>query len=108
MRVLLVRLDGIGDAAVCTPLLVALLEAGHEVGIALTTRNAGLFAPHAIVAEHGTVRGWLDGTPYEGPRFLAPGAHELRPASSGGRLAILWAPAAAHGFSPFDAKGATS
>ncbi len=52
MRVLLMRLDGIGDAAVCTPLVVALLDAGHEVGVALTTRNAGLFAPRAIVAEH--------------------------------------------------------
>ena len=52
MRVLLVRLDGIGDAAVCAPLIVALLEAGHEVGVALTTRNAGTFAPQAIIAEH--------------------------------------------------------
>jgi ADP-heptose:LPS heptosyltransferase len=52
MRVLLVRLDGIGDAAVCTPLLAALRDAGHQVGVALTTRNAGLFAPSAIVAEH--------------------------------------------------------
>jgi ADP-heptose:LPS heptosyltransferase len=52
MRVLLVRLDGIGDAAVCVPLLAALREAGHEIGVALTTRNAGLFARDAIVAEH--------------------------------------------------------
>lgn len=52
MRVLLVRLDGIGDAAVCVPLLAALREAGHETGVALTTRNAGLFARDAIVAEH--------------------------------------------------------
>jgi ADP-heptose:LPS heptosyltransferase len=52
MRVLLVRLDGIGDAAVCTPLVAALRSAGHEVGVALTTRNAGLFAPSAILAEH--------------------------------------------------------
>jgi hypothetical protein len=52
MRVLLVRLDGIGDAAVCTPLVAALRAAGHEVGVALTTRNAGIFAPQAIVAEH--------------------------------------------------------
>jgi ADP-heptose:LPS heptosyltransferase len=52
MRVLLVRLDGIGDAAVCTPLLAALRDAGHEVGVALTTRNAGLFAPGAILLEH--------------------------------------------------------
>jgi ADP-heptose:LPS heptosyltransferase len=52
MRVLLVRLDGIGDAAVCVPLIAALRDAGHEVGVALTTRNAGLFAPGAILAEH--------------------------------------------------------
>src|ERR1700740_2938076 len=52
MRVLLVRLDGIGDAAVCTPLVAALRSAGHDVGVALTTRNAGLFAPSAILAEH--------------------------------------------------------
>jgi ADP-heptose:LPS heptosyltransferase len=52
VRVLLVRLDGIGDAAVCTPLIAALRSAGHEVGVALTTRNAGLFAPEAILAEH--------------------------------------------------------
>jgi ADP-heptose:LPS heptosyltransferase len=52
MRVLLVRLDGIGDAAVCVPLVAALRDAGHDVGVALTTRNAGIFAPQAIVAEH--------------------------------------------------------
>ncbi len=52
MRVLLVRLDGIGDAAVCAPLVAALREAGHDVGVALTTRNAGLFAPGAVLAEH--------------------------------------------------------
>ena len=48
----MVRLDGIGDALACAPLVAALREAGHEVGVALTTRNAGLFAPAAIVAEH--------------------------------------------------------
>jgi ADP-heptose:LPS heptosyltransferase len=52
VRVLLVRLDGIGDAAVCTPLIAGLRAAGHEVGVALTTRNAGIFARRAIVAEH--------------------------------------------------------
>ena len=52
MRILLVRLDGIGDAAVCVPLIAALREAGHDVGVALTTRNAGLFSPNAIVAQH--------------------------------------------------------
>jgi ADP-heptose:LPS heptosyltransferase len=52
MRVLLVRLDGVGDAAVCTPLITALRAAGHAVGVALSTRNAGLFNADAIVAEH--------------------------------------------------------
>jgi ADP-heptose:LPS heptosyltransferase len=51
-RVLLVRLDGIGDALVCTPLLEALRAAGHEVGIALSDRNAGIFAREAFVATH--------------------------------------------------------
>jgi ADP-heptose:LPS heptosyltransferase len=52
VRVLLVRLDGVGDAAVCVPLVAGLRAAGHEVGVALTTRNAGLFAPRAIRAQH--------------------------------------------------------
>ncbi len=52
MRVLLVRLDGVGDAAVCVPLVAGLRAAGHEVGVALTTRNAGIFAPNAICAQH--------------------------------------------------------
>jgi ADP-heptose:LPS heptosyltransferase len=52
VRVLLVRLDGIGDALVCTPLLEALRAAGHAVGIALSDRNAGIFAREAFVATH--------------------------------------------------------
>lgn len=52
MRALLVRLDGIGDAAVCAPLIAALREAGHGVGIASTTRNAGLYRPDVLLAEH--------------------------------------------------------
>jgi len=47
-----VRLDGVGDAAVCAPLIAALRAAGHDVGAALTTRNAGLFAPRVLAAEH--------------------------------------------------------
>ncbi len=41
---LLVRLDGIGDALVCTPLIAALHDAGHELGLVLSDRNAGIFA----------------------------------------------------------------
>jgi len=51
-RVLLVRLDGIGDALVCTPLIAALRDAGHELGLALSDRNAGVFAAGTAVATH--------------------------------------------------------
>jgi ADP-heptose:LPS heptosyltransferase len=44
LKLLLVRLDGIGDALVCTPLVAALHEAGHTLGIALSDRNADIFA----------------------------------------------------------------
>jgi hypothetical protein len=66
-------------------------------------------ARYAIVAEHGTVRGSLDGSAYEGPRFLAPGRHELRtdPADTV-RLAVLWARAAEQGLTPFHLQEAAS
>jgi len=51
-RVLIVRLDGIGDALVCTPLIAALRNAGHELGIALSDRNAGIFAPQTAATTH--------------------------------------------------------
>lgn len=51
-KVLVVRLDGIGDALVCTPLLAALLDAGHTVGIALSDRNRDVFAPGVFAAVH--------------------------------------------------------
>jgi ADP-heptose:LPS heptosyltransferase len=65
-RVLLVRLDGIGDALVCTPLLEALRAAGHEVGIALSDRNAGIFVRDAFVATHV-----LERIPWRGCRARA-------------------------------------
>jgi ADP-heptose:LPS heptosyltransferase len=49
---LLVRLDGIGDALVCTPLIDALRRAGHELGVALSDRNADVFAPGTAIATH--------------------------------------------------------
>ncbi len=52
MRVLLVRLDGVGDALACTPLVAALRDAGHTLGIALSTRNADAFAPGVFVRTH--------------------------------------------------------
>jgi ADP-heptose:LPS heptosyltransferase len=37
---------------VCTPLIAALREAGHELGVALSDRNAGIFNPAAFIAQH--------------------------------------------------------
>jgi hypothetical protein len=57
---------------------------------------------YAVIAKQGTVSGWLDGTPYHGPRKLGAGPHTFRSSSSGnGPLAIIWAPAIERGFSPF-------
>jgi ADP-heptose:LPS heptosyltransferase len=47
-NILIVRLDGIGDALVCAPLLAALRDAGHRVGMALSDRNRDIFAPGAL------------------------------------------------------------
>src|SRR5471030_1378058 len=51
-RILLVRLDGIGDALACTPLIHALRAAGHDVGLALSDRNSTVFAPGTAIATH--------------------------------------------------------
>ncbi|MGP6159422.1 MAG: glycosyltransferase family 9 protein [Vulcanimicrobiaceae bacterium] len=51
-KVLLVRADGVGDALVCAPLLVALRDAGHEVGALLSTRNDEAFAFGAFAHVH--------------------------------------------------------
>lgn len=56
---------------------------------------------YAIVAERGSVTGWLDGTPYTGPRALTVGRHEFLSISNTGRFALLWAQAVERGFSPF-------
>ncbi|GAC1413714.1 MAG: hypothetical protein NVSMB64_23980 [Candidatus Velthaea sp.] len=45
-------MDGIGDALVCAPLIVALRDAGHTVGIALSDRNAGIFEAAPFSALH--------------------------------------------------------
>lgn len=46
------RVDGIGDALACAPLLASLREAGHTVSALLTTKNAGVFAPAAFERTH--------------------------------------------------------
>lgn len=46
------RADGVGDALCLAPLLRALLDAGHEVGLLLATRNAGVYAPGLFARVH--------------------------------------------------------
>ena len=49
---MLVRVDGIGDALACTPLIAALRDAGHKLSAVLTTRNAGIFAARTFERVH--------------------------------------------------------
>jgi len=56
---------------------------------------------YVILAKHGEPAGLLDGTPYRGARSLAAGPHTFTSAKAEERLACLWAPAYARGFSPF-------
>ncbi len=55
-RILLVRLDGIGDALACAPLVAALCDAGHELGGLFSTRNAEAFAHRAFARTHALER----------------------------------------------------
>jgi hypothetical protein len=58
-------------------------------------------ASYKIIArDSGPVKGMLDGTPYDGARFLAPGRHIFVPASSTTALALLWARAVDRNFLP--------
>jgi hypothetical protein len=57
-------------------------------------------APYKIVARDGQVGGTLDGTRYDGARFLAPGRHTFVQTSSGTQLVLLWAQAVDRNFMP--------
>jgi hypothetical protein len=57
-------------------------------------------ASYKIIARDGPVEGVLDGTPYDGARFLAPGAHTFVQTSSRTQLAFFWAQAVDRNFIP--------
>ena len=57
-------------------------------------------ASYKIIARDGPVEGMLDGTPYDGARFLAPGRHTFVQTSSRTQLAFLWAQAVDRNFIP--------
>ena len=61
----------------------------------------GVPGDYVVLSKNGEVAGSLDGTPYRGARRLAAGMHTFAAAPAGERLACLWAPAYARGFSPF-------
>lgn len=58
---------------------------------------------YVVVGLDGPVAGSIDGMPLRGPRILTRGGHRFK-GVPGERLAVLWAPAFARGFSPFHLK----
>ena len=58
-------------------------------------------ADYEVVTRQGMVAGLLDGTPYTGERFLDQGIHTFRPVSGAQTLAVIWARAAQHHFTPW-------
>jgi hypothetical protein len=57
-------------------------------------------AAYKIIANDGPVSGTLDGTAYEGTRFLAAAKHTFVPTSPGAKLLLLWAQAVDRNFIP--------
>jgi Dolichyl-phosphate-mannose-protein mannosyltransferase len=58
-------------------------------------------ASYKIIADGGPVTGSLDGTPYDGARFLEAGKHTFVPTAPAGELVLLWARAVDHNYTPF-------
>lgn len=58
-------------------------------------------AEYRVVARDGAATGTLDGSVYQGPRFLPAGRHTFESTSDSGDLIVLWARAVEHNFSPF-------
>src|ERR1700730_10041560 len=56
---------------------------------------------YKIISRNQNVSGILDGTPYEGTRFLKSGAHTFESASASNELFLLWSQAVDRGFTPF-------
>jgi ADP-heptose:LPS heptosyltransferase len=52
VKIVLVRIDGLGDALVCAPLIAALRDAGHEVSAVLASGNREAYAKRAFAHVH--------------------------------------------------------
>src|SRR4029077_11574685 len=58
-------------------------------------------ADYEIIARDGVVSGTLDGSAYQGTRFLGAGPHTLDATSASGPIICLWPQAADRNFTPF-------
>jgi hypothetical protein len=69
-------------------------------GMMVNGREVRIEVPgeYSLLSDRRDFRGTLDGTRYEGPRFLAAGTHTV---DAPHRSALVWQRAAALGFSPF-------
>jgi hypothetical protein len=56
---------------------------------------------YSVVTEFGSLEGTLDGKSIRGPVRIEAGHHEIRRSNGSGRVALLWARAAAKGYDPF-------
>jgi hypothetical protein len=58
-------------------------------------------AEYAVIGDGAPFTGTIDGCEYDGPRYLAAGRHTISGGRRGEPYALVWARAAAEGFSPF-------
>src|SRR5262249_36532308 len=65
-------------------------------------------AHYVLIGQSETPAGVLDGTPYDGERFLDAGPHGYAPGPGDPRIAVILAHAAERGFSPFPADAEAS
>jgi dolichyl-phosphate-mannose-protein mannosyltransferase len=81
--------------------------AGEELKLSATNPRRCEFevtipASYEIISPDQDVSGTLDGTPYDGARFLATGSHTFESTSPSHGLVLLWAQAVARHFIPFE------
>jgi hypothetical protein len=63
--------------------------------------DVAITEPYTFLGSGKHIDGTLDGTQMQGSRVLEPGRHEFHRTSGHGPVALVWARAAARGFSPF-------
>jgi hypothetical protein len=89
------------------PVTDNLRVAGEELKLSAASHRRCEFdvmipAVYKIISPTENVSGALDGTAYNGARFLAAGPHIFEPTSASHHLILLWAPAVDRHFTPFE------